>query len=154
MSSPPQRQAPIESTGEQTQRQSIPVIREELVVDTVCQHMGTVRVRKIVHEIAQSAPSADFQERVEIERKPVIRMVEATQDIRHESGVMIVPVYEERLVKQLFLIEEIHVTRRRQAASVTTDATIPLRQEEVVIERFDTASQTWMVDPAYAGTKA
>ena len=91
---------------------------------------------------------------MEIERRPVNRMVEAAQDARQEAGVLIIPVYEERLTKQLFLIEEIYVTRRRQAAGDPGDKTVSLRHEEVVIERFDTDSRQWLIDPAPAGTKA
>ena len=154
MSSPPHRQAPVEPVDEKTEHRSISVIREELVVDTVRGHTGTIRVRKIVREIAQSVPAHGAEEHVEIERRPVNRMVGATRDARQEAGALIIPVYEERLTKQLFLIEEIYVTRRRQAAGDPADKTVPLRHEEVVIERFDTDSRQWLIDPAPAGTKA
>jgi hypothetical protein len=53
------------------------------------------------------------------------RQVEAAEPARREADVLIVPVYEERVVKQLFLAEEIHVTQHSEA-----DSGQPARQAE------------------------
>lgn len=155
MSSPAPGQTPVEPLeplDRKPEHQSIPVIREEPLVETVREHTGTVRVRKIVREIAEPVPAHSVQEQVKVERKPFNQKVDAARDARQEAGVLIIPVYEERLVKQLFLIEEIHVTRHLQTASNAGEKTVSLRHEEVVVERFDAASQQWLIDPDHART--
>lgn len=50
--------------------------------------------------------------------------------------MLIIPIYEERLVvqKQLFLKEELHVTRQ-ETVDRHAQQTVTLRREEVAIER-------------------
>ena len=75
------------------------------------------------------------RDEVEVRRVPVGREVTEAPAIREEGDLTIVPVLEERLVveKRLFLVEEIHIVRRRvsEAVSIPTE----LRRTEVEIER-------------------
>jgi stress response protein YsnF len=127
------------------QRLTIPVVKEFVEARTVLERTGTVRVRKVVHQEQQTVPAQGYREVVETERRAINQQVEAVQPPRHEAGVLIVPVYEERIVKQLFLLEEIYVTRRRQATAGSE--VIELRREEIVVERLDPATQQWVIDP-------
>ena len=74
---------------------------------------------------------------VEILRVAIDRVVEAPPASRTVGNTTIIPVMEERVVttKQLVLKEEIHLIRRTNT-EVAREA-IPLRRQEVVIERFD-----------------
>jgi stress response protein YsnF len=124
---------------------TIPVLREFAEIETVLEQTGTVRVRKVVHREQQLVPAQGYREVVETERRHVNQQVEAVRAPRHEADVLIIPVYEERTVKQLFLLEEIYVRRRREA---TADSeVIELRREEIVVERLDPATQKWLIDP-------
>lgn len=129
--------------GEQALR--IPVLSEEAEIHKVSEHTGTVRVRKITRHIAQEIPAQGFQEQVETERVPVNRLVETAESPRYEDGVLIIPLYEERLVRQLVLREEIRVTRRREPLK---EAGLPLqlRREEVIVERLDPVTRQWVAE--------
>jgi Domain of unknown function (DUF2382) len=56
-----------------------------------------------------------FKEDIDMQRVPVNRVLDAPAEIRIEDGVTIIPVMEERLKieKQLFLREEIRITKKR-----------------------------------------
>ncbi len=84
------------------------VTREEL-------HAGKVVVKKSVHEHKEFIDEPVFEERAEIERITINRVIEAPVPVRHEGNVTIIPVIEEVLEirKKLILKEEIRVTRRR-----------------------------------------
>ncbi|MDQ3058855.1 MAG: YsnF/AvaK domain-containing protein [Pseudomonadota bacterium] len=122
----------------------IPVISEEVQVRTVPEHTGTVRVRKVVHEVSAPASAPGYREVVETLRVPRNQVVPAVQPPRQEGDVLVIPVYEERLVQQLVLLEEIHVTRRREPLPGSTDASVGLRREEVIVERLDPQSGQWL----------
>jgi stress response protein YsnF len=119
----------------------IPVLSEQAQVEVVREHTGTVRVRKVVHEVREPLSAPGWREVVETTRVPLNQVVQATEAPREEGEWLVIPVYEERLVRQLVLVEEIHVRRRREAFEST--ATTSLRREEVVIERLDMQSGQW-----------
>lgn len=91
-----------------------------------------------------STQDAVVHEFVDVQRVPLGRVLEAPVAIRHEGDVTVIPVVEERTVtrKELVLVEEIRLTRRREARPVSAELT--LRRERVVIERFDLESQQWL----------
>jgi stress response protein YsnF len=121
----------------------LPVLREEASVEKVREVTGRVRVRKLVHTQDETVPAKGYQEIVETRRVPVNQAVDFAQSSRNDGDVLVIPVYEERVVKQLFLVEEIHLTRRRQP--VETESTVEVRREEAVVERFDVPSGLWVV---------
>jgi len=122
----------------------IPVLAEQARVELVREHTGTVRVRKVVHEVHEPLSAQGYREVVETTRVPVNQVVEAVQAPREVGEVLVIPVYEERLVKQLVLLEEIHVQRRREPFEHS--AAVALRREEVVVERLDPASGQWVAE--------
>ena len=122
----------------------IPVLAEQMQVDVQREITGTVRVRKLVHEESAPVSTDGFRELVEMTRVPVNQVVETAESSREVGDMLVIPVYEERLVKQLVLVEEIHVRRRREAFENT--ASVVLRREEVVVERLNRATGQWAVD--------
>ena len=124
----------------------IPVLVEQAQVNVHREHTGTVRVRKLVHEESVPVRSEGFRELVETTRVPVNRVVEATESSKTVDDLLVIPVYEERFIKQLVLVEEIHVRRRRE--SFEHNASVALRREEVVVERLDPATGQWVADRA------
>ena len=123
---------------------TIPVLAEQAQVQAHREHTGTVRVRKLVHEDSTPVGSVGFREVVETTRVPVNRVVEAAESSKTLGDMLVIPVYEERFVRQLVLVEEIHVRRRRESFEHT--ASIALRREEVVVERLDPATGQWVAD--------
>ena len=120
----------------------IPVLREQAQVDRVREHTGKVRVRKIVHEASEPVSAQGWREVVETTRVPVNQVVQQAQASRELGEFLVIPVYEERLVRQLVLVEELHVRLRREPFEHTAAAT--LRREEVIVERLDPASGQWL----------
>lgn len=117
----------------------VPVIEEQLEIYKELRATGVVRVRKIVHQ--EETPIAETldSETVEIERIPKNEAIDTPPSVRMEGEVMIIPVIEEVLVttKQLRLVEEVRITRRR--SSTVHRENVTLRSEQVIVER-ETAS--------------
>ena len=122
----------------------VPVLAEQMQVNVQREITGTVRVRKLVHEESAPVSTDGFREMVEMTRVPVNQVVETAESSREVGDMLVIPVYEERVVKQLVLVEEIHVRRRREAFENT--ASVALRREEVVVERLNRATGQWAVD--------
>lgn len=122
----------------------IPVLAEQAQVHLQRERTGTVRVRKVVHEVTEPVAAEGYREVVETTRVPVNQVVEAVEAPRTLDDLLVIPVYEERLVKQLVLVEEIHVRRRRESFEHTVATS--LRREEVMVERLDPATQQWVPD--------
>lgn len=121
----------------------LPVLEERLDVTRRVVETGAVRVRKLVHKDVVDVRRHHVTEHVDTERIPVGRVVQGPQPVRHEGDTMIVPVVEERTVvrKELVLVEEIRITRRREIREVPEEIT--LKRESVVVERLDPATQQW-----------
>ena len=136
--------------------QVIPVIHEQLEISRRVVETGhVVRVRKVVREDVVEVNEPLVTEHVDTERVAIGRSVPGPVAVRHEGDTMVIPVVEERLVlrKELFLVEEIRITRRRQ--SRPAGERVGVRRESVVVERFDPATQQWSVaDGDGLGTQA
>ena len=120
----------------------IPVMNEEVVVHKQQEHTGTLRVRKVIHRVNEPVSAEGFREVIETTRVPVNQVVQAVEAPREEGNKLVIPVYEERFVKQLVLLEEIHVTRQRVASEHSTSTS--LRREEVIVERLDPETRQWV----------
>ena len=121
------------------QDQSIPIVQEEAFVGKRLVDTEHVRVRTTTAEEQVVVRDSVISDRIDIKRVTVDREVDRAPDVREVDGVTIIPVLEERLVveKRLFVVEEIHITRSRQAESVALPTT--LRRTDVAIEREDLA---------------
>lgn len=116
---------------------SIPLVEEEAHVGKRTRTTGRVRIRTEVDEVEQLVAAELMQERVEVERVPVDRIVDAAPPVRTEGDVTIVPVLEEVLVveKRLVLKEELRI--RRSRTQETEEIPVRLRKQRAVVERSD-----------------
>ena len=118
----------------------VPLYAEDLAVtkrDTV---IGTVRVRLQTQTHEKIIDEMLARERVDVQRVPVGRTVDAVPDVRQEGDVTIIPVIEEVVVveRRLVLKEEIRLTRVR--TSERHQETVTLREQQATVERT-TANQ-------------
>ena len=118
--------------GEET---TIALHAEALAVSRRIVERAVVRVATVTHSRDQLVDEALTQERVEVERIPVGRMVDAMPPVRQEGDVTIMPVVEELLVveRRLLLKEEVHI--RRVRTTQQHRETVVLREQEAVITR-------------------
>jgi uncharacterized protein (TIGR02271 family) len=125
--------------------ETIPVIAEEIEgVGTREVETARVRIRKRVLEDPQTVTVPLRRDEVEIERVSVNRVVDQVSPIRYEGDVTIVPVFEEVLVRQLVLKEEVRV-RRRSTTEPRESEPVVLLREEVEVTRTPNADVS---DPA------
>lgn len=112
----------------------IPVIAEELEVATREVARLGVRLTKTVSERTETVDVPLMEERTEVERVTINRVVDAPPAVRYEGDAMIVPVLEEVLVteKRLVLREELHI--RKWQTQVRKPQTITLRREHVRVD--------------------
>jgi uncharacterized protein (TIGR02271 family) len=124
----------------------IPLVEEMLSIDKRVVETGRVRVRTLVDEVQEVLRGSVGRDKLEFERVAIDQPVETAPPIREENGVLIVPMVEERLVavKQLFLVEEVRIHRRRSIEPVELAATRRVMRAE--IERLD-PSETDQPDP-------
>ena len=87
--------------------------QEELVAKKEPRVVGYVEVGTTTEDLPGRLEVEAARQEVEIDHVPVGREVARREEPREENGVLIVPVYEERLVvsKRLILREELHVRR-------------------------------------------
>ena len=117
----------------------LPVLAEELDVQTRRVETGRVRLHKTVYTREVLVDEPLVREEVIIERVPVNRVVEGPIPVRYEGDTMILSLLEEVLVVEtrLLLKEEVHLTTRRTERHAPERVT--LRHEDVTIERVDPA---------------
>ncbi len=119
---------------------TIPVVQEELHVERHQIDTATVSVRKVVEAREVEVDVPLMQQRVQIERVAVNRIVEAMTPPRQEAGKTIVPVYEEVLVKRWLLKEELHISLAAHAVSSGPVQAV-LRRETVDVVRTPIAPE-------------
>ncbi len=122
--------------GAATDDDRLALIEERAIVGIRALDRGGVRVatRTETHRETLRVPLEEVA--VEVERVPVGRYVETAEEPRVEGDVTVLPVYEERLVveKRLFLVEEVHVRRRRTAREA--EVPVELRRQVAEVERL------------------
>jgi stress response protein YsnF len=126
----------------------VPVIQEQLHVTREVVDTGrTLRLRKQVEEVPAEVREPVTTEVVDVQRVAVGRVVDELPEVRYEGDVTVVPVVEERLVmrKELVLVEEIRLTRRRETAMA--EGEVVLRRERVTVERFNPDTGQWQPEP-------
>lgn len=128
----------------------IPVVEEHLSVEKREVEAGRVRIHKQVQEREEVVEVPLMREEVHVERVPVNRYLDgsAAPTVRNEGETMIIPLVEEVLVveKRLLLREELHVTKRRTES--TTQQSVTLRREDVVVENVDADGNSHHVNPS------
>lgn len=113
----------------------IPIVEETLRVDRRTVERGVVQLHKRVVERQETVDVPLQQERIEIERVSINRVVSEAAPVRQEGDTMIVPLFEEVLAvsKQLMLVEEVRITTQRTERREQQQVT--LRREEVSVGR-------------------
>jgi uncharacterized protein (TIGR02271 family) len=119
---------------------SIPVIEEELKLGRETVETGRVRVRTEPQQRTERISEPLLKTEALIERVPRDEEVETVPPVRQEGDTIVVPVVEERLVKKLFLVEEVRLSRR--ASTEQIDREIKLRSQRVVVEREESSGET------------
>lgn len=127
----------------------VPIVVESADIRKVEEHVGTVRIRKITQLEEVTVDALETRDVVETKHVPIGMPVDSAKSAHYQGDVWVVPVYEERLVKQLFLVEELHVSKRRDVLG--REQKLTLRREVLVTERFDATTQQWVVDPPCVG---
>lgn len=120
----------------------IPVTEEELEVRRERVETGAVRIHKAVEEVPVRVVEPLVTDSVHVERVPIGRVVAGPLALRQEGDVTIVPVVEERLVRQWVLVEEVHVTRERVERAV--EGEVVLRRDRVDVERREAGTDRWL----------
>ncbi len=117
--------------------QTIQVFEERLTVGKRRRSTGGVRIGTHTEAVEAIAEVELDRYRVEVTRVPVGRVVDEAPQARAEGDTTIVPVIEERfvMVKQLFLIEEVHIRHVLEREAVSEPVT--LRRQRAVVERLD-----------------
>jgi hypothetical protein len=129
--------------GPRTQS-TLPVVEEEARVTTRVEETGAVRLRIEPQVVEVPCEHDTTHESVEVEHVPVGRVVDARREPWTDGDAVVVPVYEEVLVRQLVLKEEIRLVRRRHTERVA--GTVPLRRARAVVERRR-PDGTWEAEP-------
>jgi uncharacterized protein (TIGR02271 family) len=114
---------------------SLSLLEEQLSVVRQRIEGDTIRVSTVTSTTEKHVAEEIAHERIEVERIAIGRHIDTAPPVREEGEVTIIPVVEEILVieKRLFLKEEVHIRRVRVPA--THRETIPLRKQDVVVER-------------------
>lgn len=98
------------------EEERIPVVEERLLAEKLVREGRTITVttRPVAKETTVREPVV--RETVSVERVPVGSVVEAVPQVREEGDLTVIPVVEERvrLVRELVLVEEIHLRRTRR----------------------------------------
>ena len=113
----------------------IPVIEEQLHIDTQLIETGVVRITKRVTEDTQSVDLPTTREEVVVDRVAIYQYVDTPPAVRYEGDTTIIPVLREVLVteKKMLLVEEVRITKHRTIEQNEQEFT--LRKEEITVER-------------------
>ncbi len=119
---------------------SIPVWEEVMEVEKKMVDSGKgVRIEKKVNERKENVTVSLLQEEIKVTRIPKQKILAPNEMPlpRQEGDTYIVPVFREVLVveKRLCLEEEVHITKQKN--SVESSQSVPLKSEQVSVQRFD-----------------
>lgn len=119
-------------TGQET---VIPVVEEEAHLEKRLVERNRTRVTKQVHNEEEIIDTPLRQERVQVERVPVERIIDSPITSHYDGDTFVIPVMEEVLIieKKLLLKEEVRVTK--YVGETEHQETVTLRKEAVTVER-------------------
>lgn len=125
--------------AEEVETATIPVVEEQLTLGRETVESGVVRVRTVPEERIEAVTEPILRTEVVIERVPKDEEIQAVPAVREEEETIIVPVVQERLVRKLFLVEEVRLSRRASREDI--DQQIKLRSQRVVVEREESSGE-------------
>ena len=110
----------------------IPVIDERIVVDKVAAVTDRVRVSTATETRDVVVEDVVRRGALGIERMAVDREVSEAPPPRHEGDLLVISVVEERLVKRLFVIEEVRIRQTTTSENVSLPTTLRTMRATVV----------------------
>ncbi|MGI8705200.1 MAG: DUF2382 domain-containing protein [Sphingomicrobium sp.] len=119
--------------SEVTDETRIPLVEERLNVEKKTVETGKVQIRSRVEEDERRIRETLARERVRVERIAVDVLLEEPPEFREEPGRLVVPVFEEVIVRRYRLTEEVHLIIERSEQQ--HDETVTLRRNRVEVER-------------------
>jgi stress response protein YsnF len=119
---------------ETTMESVLPIVEEHAFLSKREVVTEKIRVSTKIEEYESILEGVLNTENINVERVPMDRIVDVVPSIRFEGDVTIIPVIEERavMIRQLVLVEEVHV--RKSTSPRTVTAPVTLRRHRVVIE--------------------
>jgi uncharacterized protein (TIGR02271 family) len=125
--------ADINNAGRET---VVPLFEEEVDVAKRVVETGRVQVSRVTHTHQHMVDELLRHEKVEVERIPMEKQIDAMPSVREEGDVTIVPVVEEvlKIERRLVLREEVHIRRIQQTERYQEEVT--LRKQEALVSRL------------------
>ncbi len=111
----------------------VPLVEERVQIEKVEVETDRVRVRTIVDEHSENVEQVLQTGRLDVRHIPLDQEVAEAPAPRQDGDTLIVSIVEERLVKRLFLIEEVHITQSSHAEAVSVP--VSLRRMRAVVEQ-------------------
>ncbi|RYF00364.1 MAG: DUF2382 domain-containing protein [Oxalobacteraceae bacterium] len=111
----------------------VPLVEERVQIEKVEVETDRVRVRTIVDEHSETVEQVLQTGRLDVRHIPLDQEVAEAPAPRQDGNTLIVSIVEERLVKRLFLIEEVHITQSSHAEAVSVP--VSLRRMRAVVEQ-------------------
>jgi uncharacterized protein (TIGR02271 family) len=126
------RETGVGATGEEEIR--ISLMDEEMAIEKVSRESGHVRIRKEIRMEEKHVTVPVMVEEVVIERIPIGRQAEGTDDLAFRGHELDMPLHEEeiRVTKRPVVREELRI--RKLVHSENRDATASLRHEDVKVD--------------------
>lgn len=120
-------------SGESKEEARIPVVEERLDVRKETVETGRVRLKSRVEEQDEKVRAMLARERVRVERRKVDETGDEPPALREEGDRLVVPVFEEVIVKRYRVTEEVHLIREQ--VEEPFEETVTLRRNRVEVER-------------------
>lgn len=111
----------------------VPLVEERVQVEKVEVETDRVRVRTVVDEHPEIIEQVLQTGRLDVRHIPLDQEVGEAPAPRQDGDTLIVSIVEERLVKRLFLVEEVHITQSSHAEAVRVP--VSLRRMRAVVEQ-------------------
>lgn len=133
--------------NEYREQVSVPVYQEEIEVQKRLVDTGAVRIHKSVQTREELVDVALQGEEIEVTRHEVNRVVDGPVPVRYEGDTLVVSLLEEEIVvqKRLVVREELHI--RRKAVERRSPVRVPIRTEQVQVERTGPLTGSAPQDP-------
>jgi len=113
----------------------VPVLEEELVVQTQSHELGRIRVHKRVETVEQHLTAPVVREEVTVERIPADQY---DANAPADPDETVIPVVEERLVVETRAVVVEYVRLRKRRFPEEQDVQAPVRREVVTVEELTT----------------
>ena len=113
----------------------VPVIEEQVTVTKMATATDRVRVRTVVDEHEVVVDEILQRGSLAVERTAIDREVAEAPPPRREGDLLVISVVEERLVKRLFVVEEVRIRETTTSQPVSLPATV--RTMRAVVEHDD-----------------